>query len=69
MYNLTYLAATYAELGQIDEAHATVAKILEGNPAASLALIPQVWPYRNEAESERLIGALRKAGLPEKYDE
>jgi tetratricopeptide (TPR) repeat protein len=32
MYTLTFLAATYAELGQIDEARATVAKILRQTP-------------------------------------
>ena len=65
MYTLTFLAATYAELGQIDEARATVAKILEANPEVTLAVIRTAWPFRNEADTERLIGALRKAGLPD----
>jgi TolB-like protein len=65
MYTLTFLAATYAELGQTDEARATVAKILDANPAVTLSVIRTAWPFRNEADTERLIGALRKAGLPD----
>jgi tetratricopeptide (TPR) repeat protein len=65
LYTLTFLAATYAELGQIDEARATVARILKAKPEASLALIRALWPFRYEADTERLIGALRKAGLPD----
>jgi TolB-like protein/class 3 adenylate cyclase len=66
LYTLTFLAATYAELGRLDEAKATVAKIRAANSDATLARIRSVWVFRNEADSERLIGALRKAGLPEK---
>ncbi len=62
---LTFLAATYAELGQSDEARATVARILKARPEASLSLIRASWPFRYEADTERLIGALRKAGLPD----
>jgi adenylate cyclase len=65
MYKLTFLAATYAELGRVEDAKATVQKIREGNPAASLALVGSVWVFRQKADSEHLISALRKAGLPE----
>ena len=65
MYTLTFLAATYAELGQIEQARASVVKMLEANPEISLAVIRTAWPFRHEADSERLIGALRKADLPE----
>lgn len=65
LYTLTFLAATYAELAQTDEAKATVEKIRAGNPDATLALVRSIWVFRNEADSNRLIGALRKAGLPE----
>ena len=63
---LVFLAATYAELGSLDEAHAVVAKIRAANPSITLELTREVWPLRTEADTERLIGALRKAGLPEK---
>jgi adenylate cyclase len=62
---LVFLAATYAELGSLDEAHAVVAKIRAANPSITLELMRAVWPLRTEADTERLIGALRKAGLPE----
>ena len=65
LYTLTFLAATYAELGRLDEANATVGKIRAANPSATLVRIRSVWVFRDEADSERLIGALRKAGLPE----
>jgi TolB-like protein/class 3 adenylate cyclase len=63
---LPFLAASYAELGAMDEAHAAVAKIRAANPAVSLEFIREVWPLRDEADTERLVGALRKAGLPER---
>lgn len=65
LYTLAFLAATYAELGQLEEARATVQKILAGNADATLALMRSVWPFRQEADSERFISALRKAGVPE----
>jgi tetratricopeptide (TPR) repeat protein len=65
LYTLTFLAATYAELGRLEEARATVQKILAGNADATLALVRSVWPFRHAADGERLISALRKAGLPE----
>jgi adenylate cyclase len=66
LYTLTFLAATYAELGRLDEAKATVGKIRAVNPDATLARIRSIWVFRNEADSERLIDALRKAELPER---
>jgi TolB-like protein/class 3 adenylate cyclase len=63
---LPFLAATYAELGAMDEARAAVAKIRAANPAVSLELIREVWPLRDKADTERLADALRKAGLPER---
>jgi tetratricopeptide (TPR) repeat protein len=65
LYTLAFLAATYAELGQLEDARAAVQKILAGNADATLALMRSVWPFRREADGERFIGALRKAGLPE----
>jgi tetratricopeptide (TPR) repeat protein len=66
LYTLAFLAASYAELGRLDEARATVAKIREKNPDATLDVVRSVWAFRYEADTERLLGALRKAGLPEK---
>ena len=65
IWTLPFLAATYAELGLMTEARDTVKKIREANPAVSLALIAQVFSNRDQAVTDRLVGALRNAGLPE----
>jgi hypothetical protein len=62
---MPFLAATYAELGMTKDASATVAKILEANPTVSLALVSQIFSSRDQAATDRLVGALRRAGLPE----
>jgi adenylate cyclase len=55
------LAACYAELGR-EEARAEVAEILQLTPTWSLEILRQL-PYKNPADLERLLAALRKAGL------
>jgi adenylate cyclase len=57
------LAACYAELGRLEEARAEVAEGLRLNPNASLEVIKQNAPYKNPADLERFLAALRKAGL------
>ncbi len=57
------LAACYAELGRLEEAQAEVAEGLRLNPKASLEWMRQVSPSKNPADLERLLAALRKAGL------
>jgi adenylate cyclase len=59
------LAAVYEELGRHEEARAHIAEALKRNPQLSLAQIRVSEPYRDEAELERYIDLLRKAGLPE----
>ena len=60
-----YLAATYAESGQDDEAHAEIKELLRLNPKLSLEsmkrLTQRVW--KKESDSDRFVQALRKAGL------
>jgi len=65
IWSWSFLAATYAELGMMTEARATTAKMRQANPAISLALLKQLFSYRDEAVQRRFIDALRKAGLPE----
>jgi adenylate cyclase len=63
-----YKAATHAELGQLDEAHAAIAESLNLDPGLTL----QAEHERRlalglaPAYAEHLTEALRKAGLPEK---
>jgi adenylate cyclase len=57
------LAAIYSELGREEEARAEAAEVLKINPQYSLERWRQIWPYKDPAVLERLIAALRKAGL------
>jgi adenylate cyclase len=57
------LAVVYAELGRDKEARAEVAEILRISPEASLERWRERMPYKNQADLERLIAGLRKAGL------
>jgi adenylate cyclase len=56
------LAACYAELGREEEAQGEVAEILRLTPNWSLEGMRQT-PYKDPAAAERLVAALRKAGL------
>jgi adenylate cyclase len=58
-----FLAVIYSEQGQEEEARAAAAEVLRINPNFSLELGRQSWPYKDPAQLERDIAALRKAGL------
>jgi hypothetical protein len=58
------LAASYVELDQLEEARAEAVEILRLNPHFSLEVAKkQIWPYKDPADFEHLLAALRKAGL------
>jgi TolB-like protein/Flp pilus assembly protein TadD len=57
------LATTYALCGQEEEARAEAAEVLRINPKFSLERYAKTLPYKNQADVEFQIGALRKAGL------
>ena len=57
------LAAVYSELGQAAEARAEVAEVLRLNPKFSLEVHKERTPIKDPAVVERLIAALRQAGL------
>ncbi|MBC8176252.1 MAG: tetratricopeptide repeat protein [Deltaproteobacteria bacterium] len=61
------LAATYAMLGQEDKARYHVAEVLKIDPKASIKRRAKIFRslYKNQADVDRRINALRKAGLPE----
>ncbi len=57
------LAIIYSELNREDEARAEVAEIMRINPNFSLKAWRQRRPYKDQAELERNLNALHKAGL------
>jgi adenylate cyclase len=58
-----YLAATYTELGWMDEARAQIEELMNKWPEGSLEEAKQRLPYRDQALMERLLDLQRKAGL------
>jgi TolB-like protein len=60
-----FLAASLAQLGQLDEARAEAELFLVGNPDFSIRHWATMEPFRDAALRERFIDGFRKAGLPE----
>jgi adenylate cyclase len=58
-----HLAVSYSEVGRDEEARAEVAELLRLSPAFSLEGVRRVMPFKDPAEGERYLAALRKAGL------
>ena len=57
------LAAAYSEVGREPEAQAEAAEVLRLSPHYSLEVMQQRWPATDPAQLERLLAALRQAGL------
>ena len=60
-----YLAASYISMGREEEASAAVNNVLKINPKFSIDSYAKRLTFKNEADVERVLSALRKAGLPE----
>jgi adenylate cyclase len=60
-----YVAGCHAELGRMEEARKHTALALEARPDFSVATWGKRLPYKNEADLQRFLAGLRKAGLPE----
>jgi len=60
-----FLTASYSELDRQTEAAAEAEEVLRINPKFSLKSYAKTLPYKNKADIERYLTALRKAGLPE----
>ena len=61
-----WLAATYAQLGQMDDARPHAKELLRMWPNLSLQRVAKIVPYKNKRDLDHLIDGLRQAGLPEK---
>jgi TolB-like protein/class 3 adenylate cyclase/Tfp pilus assembly protein PilF len=62
--NYMGLATVYVFLDRQEEAEAAARKVLEINPNFSTGRASKAWPFKNPADLNLLVGALRKAGLP-----
>jgi adenylate cyclase len=58
-----FLTASYAELGRDDEAKEMAQQLLENHPNFSVSSWKYARTYKNQEDTERLLNALRKAGL------
>jgi len=65
LYPHSALVATYSLSGRDKEARAEVSEVLRIQPKFSLKRLAKQVAYKNQADIDRLINALRKAGLPE----
>ena len=61
-----FLAACYSSLGRDAEATAAVKEVLRINPKFTIDSYAKRLRYKDKADIEREVDALRKAGLPEK---
>jgi adenylate cyclase len=59
----TCLASCYALLGRDAEAKTESAEVLRIDPNFSLEILQKQLPYKDPAETELVVGSLRKAGL------
>lgn len=57
------LAAYYSKVGREDEARVEIASVLKLTPYYSLELFLKTIPYRNQADLDRYLNALARAGL------
>jgi adenylate cyclase len=61
----SWLAATFAQLGRLDEARAEIAEILNIQPGYTIGTARQITAFKNLEDEQHLADGLRKAGLPE----
>jgi len=59
------LTIAYSALGSEAEAKAEAEEAIRISPKFTVAYAEKTWPYKNTADKEFVISALRRAGLPE----
>jgi adenylate cyclase len=59
------LAANYAHLGMMNEAHAAARNVMRLHPQFTISMWRERPPYRDRLPLDRYVDGLRKAGLPE----
>ena len=57
------LAATLAEMEEMEEARAQIIEVLRIAPKYNVKAVARSFPWKDQAEIDRLIDSLRKAGL------
>ena len=57
------LAASYGQMGLVEEARSAWREVFRVNPDYSLEHRRKVLPYKNPADFESVVDGLRKAGL------
>ena len=65
LWYLPTIAAAYAEVGRMDDAHEVVKTILSREPDFSISKKVSRYPYKTKELADRYANALRRAGLPE----
>ena len=60
-----FLAACYSSLDRQAEAESAAKEVFRIHPKFTLASYAKTLPYKNKADIERYVAALKKAGLPE----
>jgi adenylate cyclase len=61
-----WLACTYAQSGQLEEARAEAAEVLRVNPGFTIESWKRLLVYKDPKDAEHRIDGARKAGLPER---
>ena len=65
LHDHLYLSAGYMELGKEQEGRNHAAEVMRINPKFTLGSFRKMLVYKDPAHAERILSALRKAGLPE----
>jgi adenylate cyclase len=60
-----WLAATYAQAGQLEEARKEAAEVLKIDPGFTIERHKRIMVHKNLKDLEHRLDGLRKAGLPE----